>query len=119
MAYVRQRGKQLAIVQGRRNPETQKVEQQILFTIYSRAEARALLGRDGENGRYRFESLMRHQYPELRFDWKKIRAAVSDHLDALPETYEYKADRLQGQFRTDLCALTRQLALADPLSHPS
>ncbi len=37
MAYVRQRGNQLAIVHGVRDPETKKVEQQILFTIYSSA----------------------------------------------------------------------------------
>ncbi|MBL4846149.1 MAG: hypothetical protein JKY65_11530 [Planctomycetes bacterium] len=114
MAYVRQRGNQLAIVHGQRDPETKKVEQRVLFTIYSQPEALELLGKGGKGGRYRFESFMEHEYPELRFDWKKIHAAVAEKLDALPETYEYKAERLQSQFRADLRAFTRQLALADP-----
>ena len=38
MAYVRRRGNQLAIVQGEREPGTGKVQQRILFTLYSKAE---------------------------------------------------------------------------------
>jgi hypothetical protein len=41
MAFVRRRGNQLAIVRGIRSPETKKVEQEILFTIFSRGEAAA------------------------------------------------------------------------------
>lgn len=114
MAYVRQRGKQLAIVHGQRDPETGKVEQRILFTIYSRAEARELLGGGAEGGQRRFRAFMEHCYPEMRFRWKEIRSAIAGKLDVLPETYEYDADRLGGQFRSDLCAFTRQIALADP-----
>jgi tetratricopeptide (TPR) repeat protein len=35
-------------------------------------------------------------------------------MGALPERYEYRAERLRGRFREDLCAFTRQLILADP-----
>src|SRR5690606_22233398 len=45
---------------------------------------------------------------------KKIREAVRGRVEALPETYEYEANRLQGRFRADLCAFLRQLALTDP-----
>jgi tetratricopeptide (TPR) repeat protein len=110
MAYVRQRGNQLAIVHGGRAAETGKVEQQVLFTIYSRAEAHELLGKGDE----RFRSLLEDQHPQLRFDWKTIHAAIAERLDVLPESYEYEATRLQGKFRTDLCAFTRQLSVADP-----
>ncbi|MGE0708796.1 MAG: hypothetical protein AB7N76_21565 [Planctomycetota bacterium] len=114
MAYVRQRGNQLAIVHGERDPQTKKVEQRVLFAIYSRPEAREILGQGSQGGDRRFEGLMEGQYPELRFDWTKVREAIAEKLEVLPETYEYQAQRLQGQFRSDLCAFTRQLSLADP-----
>ena len=114
MAYVRQRGKQLAIVRGQRNPETHRVEQEILFTIYSRAEALELLGRGTKGGRERFEALMKGHYPGLAFDWKKIRSGVAENLEVLPETHETTAQRLSDRFRSDLSRFTRQLALADP-----
>jgi tetratricopeptide (TPR) repeat protein len=113
MAYVRQRGNQLAIVHGERDVETGKVEQRVLFTIYSRPEARELLGEGTERGSRRFESLLEGAHPELRFDWAAIYSAVREMLDVLPETYEYEPTRLQGQFRAALCAFTRQLAIAE------
>jgi tetratricopeptide (TPR) repeat protein len=114
MAYVRQRGNQLAIVHGARDAETGKVEQQVLFTIHSRAEARELLGDGSAGGDRRFSALLEAQHPQLRFDWKQIHAAIRDAIDTLPEAYEYEATRLQGRFRADLCAFTRQLSIADP-----
>lgn len=114
MPYVRQRGNQLAIVHGAREPKTGKVEQRILFTLYSKAEALEALGRGGEGGEFRFRDLIERQHPDLRFNWKKIHAAIGGKLDVLPDSYEYKAERLQKRFRQDLLALTRQLVLADP-----
>lgn len=114
MAYVRQRGNQLAIVHGERDPKTKKVEQRVLFTIYSRPEAREIVGQGGEGGPRRFEALMEAEYPELRFDWEKICDGITEKFEVLPETYEYQAERLQGSFRGELCAFTKQLALADP-----
>ena len=109
MAYVRQRGNQLAIVHGERDGATGKVEQRALFTIYSRAEARELL----EGGAGRFRSFLENAHPELRFDWAAIHKAVREMLEVLPETYEYEGTRLLSQFRAGLVAFTRQLAIAD------
>jgi tetratricopeptide (TPR) repeat protein len=116
MAYVRERGRQLAIVEGRRDPETGKVRQDVLFTIYSRSEALEILGQGGKGGARQFENLMKHRFPGLRLDWKKIRAAIGKSLEVLPETYEYKAVRLHASFRSDLCGFLRQIAQADPQS---
>ncbi len=114
MAYVRQRGKQLAIVHGVRDPETHKVEQRILFTIYSRAEALEALGRGERHGAGRFRSLLEHQYPDIKFDWPRIRQGIGKYLQVLPERYEYRSMRLRNRFRTDLCVFARQLLLSDP-----
>lgn len=114
MAYVRQRGNQLAIVHGERDPETGKVDQRILFTLYSKAEAREALGQRNGHGGARLRSLLEDQYPDIRFNWKKIAHAISAELTVLPDLYEYKGARLHDRFRKDLCGFTRQLILADP-----
>ncbi|MFC1611159.1 hypothetical protein ACFL6C_09380 [Myxococcota bacterium] len=114
MPYLRQRGSQLVIVHGVRDPDSGKVEQRILFTLYSKAEALEAIGRGSEKGGFRFQSLLEHQYPELRFNWKKINQAIDDNMAVLPDLYEYKSERLQRSFRRDLLALTKQLTLADP-----
>lgn len=114
MAYVRTRGDQLAIVHGEREPETGKVEQRILFTLYSKAEALEALGRRNPTSAERFRDLLERQHPDVMFNWKKIRQGISEHLDVLPELYEYRSARLRSRFRKDLCAFTRQLILADP-----
>ena len=114
MAYVRRRGNQLAIVHGAREPGTGKVQQQILFTIYSKAEALEILGRGKEEKRVHFEGLFRRKFPALTVNWKAIRRAIEEGLDTLPDQYEYRSERLRGRFREDLCAFTRQLILADP-----
>ena len=114
MPYVRRRGNQLAIVHGEREPGTGKVQQRILFTLYSKAEALEALGRRGEGGAERFRDLLEHQHPGLRFAWKAIRKAIAANLDVLPAEYEYRSQRLRTHFRADLIAFTRSLILADP-----
>lgn len=114
MAYVRRRGNQLAIVHGEREPDTGAVQQRILFTLYSRPEALEALGRGTKAGGDRFRQLLEEQHPDLTFNWKKIRRTIQEHLDVLPERYEYCSQRLRARFRDDLCAFTRQLILADP-----
>jgi len=114
MAYVRLRGNQLAIVHGERAPNTGTVQQRILFALYSRAEALEVLGRGTKGGADRFQHLLEDQYPDLTFNWKKIRHTIDEHLDVLPHRYEYRSQRLRARFRNDLCAFTRQLVLADP-----
>jgi tetratricopeptide (TPR) repeat protein len=113
MAYVRQRGSQLLIVHGARVPKSGKVEQQILFTIYSKAEALEILGKR-RSQECSFEALLRHRYPDLSFNWKAIRRSIEQNLDVLPDLYEYRSDRLRGRFRQDLTAFARQLMLVDP-----
>lgn len=114
MPYVRTRGNQLAIVHGEREPGSGKVQQRILFTVYSKAEAREILGRGSSGGRSRFQSLLQEQFPELEFNWRKIGGDIEKNLAALPEQYEYDGARLEHRFRKDLCAFTRQLIQADP-----
>lgn len=114
MAYVRKRGKQLVVVQGERGPASGKVQQRILFTIYSKAEALQILGRGNKGRAVQFRHLMEHQYPEISFNWKKLNEAILANIGVLPDLYEYKATRLRSQFRRDLCAFARQLMMADP-----
>jgi len=114
MPYVRQHGNQLAIVHGARDPSTGKVEQQVLFTLYSQAEALEALGRGSSGGERVFQSLLFHHHPHLRFDWGRINAEIESRLDVLPEDYPYRAEKLRGRLRADLVALTRQLLLSDP-----
>ncbi len=115
MAYVRIRGSQLAIVRGVRSPETKKVEQEILFTIYSKGEAMAALGKGADGDAARFQSLVEHAHPDVRFNWKAISRAIAENLEVLPETYDYRSTRLRAAFRRELLAFTRQLVLAVPL----
>jgi len=115
MAYVRKRGRQLAVVHGTRDPDTQKVQQQILFTIYSKGEALEILGRGGDGkGGFRFESLMKGRYPDIRFDWDKIRHGVEDNIDVLPDLYDYRDNRLRAGLRPALLSFTKALVQADP-----
>jgi tetratricopeptide (TPR) repeat protein len=114
MAYVRRRGNQLAIVHGERDPRTGKVQQRILFTLYSKAEALEVLGRRKKSPIDWFCHLLERQYSDIKFDWKEIRRAIEQNLDALPDLYEYRSERLRSRFRNDLCAFTRALILADP-----
>lgn len=114
MAYVRTRGDQLAIVHGQRDPDSGKVVQRILFTIYSKAEAREVLGRASRGVSRQFSAGLEDQYPSIRFEWKKIRKSIEENIDALPDEYAYREERLLGRFREDLTAFARQLYLADP-----
>lgn len=111
MAYVRKRGKQLLIVHGRRRTATGKVEQDILFTLYSQAEAREAVS---EKRRWMFRNLLESCHPNIRFDWKKIDAGLRENLAILPEEYAHRENSLHDHFRRDLLALTRQLLLNDP-----
>lgn len=114
MAYVRKHGNQLTIVHGGRDPETQKVEQEILFTIYSQREARAILGKGAEADEGRFRFLLEDQYSDITISWDKIYSGIEKQIDHLPENHEYQQERLLGRFGEDLMAFSKQLMLADP-----
>jgi len=115
MAYVRTHGNQIAIVHGERDPETRKVQQRVLFSLYSRPEAIAALGRDGESG-WDLGQMLEVYYPTVRFDWEKIRQGIEERMDSLPESYPYSTGQVLGRFRDDLVAFVRQLEVADPQS---
>jgi len=112
MAYVRKKGNQLVLVHGQRTDGG--VRQCVLFTIYSKGEALAILGRREDNSAEQFKMLVEHQYPDIRFDWKKIRRGIEENLDVLPDLYEYKQARAEKRFRNDLDGFARQLFMADP-----
>src|SRR5690606_5358334 len=114
MAYVRRRGNQPSIVHGSRDPDSRKVEQQVLFTIYSQKEALEILGRGQPAGPAQFRRALEEQNPGLRFEWNKIDAAIAQNLDALPENYDYVGTRLRDGFRPDLRRFVRRLMLTDP-----
>ena len=114
MAYIRRRGNQVVIVHGVREPETGKVQQQTLFTLYTKAEAREAIGKESPRGEGRFRSYLKHQHPTIRFDWEKIRTGIEENIDVLPDNHPYREERVIGGFRRDLCALSRRLILADP-----
>lgn len=114
MAYVRERGNQLAIVQGERDPATGKVEQRVLFSVCSKPEALAVLGQSDARRAASFERLLEKQYPDIDFSWESIRQAIQEKMDMLPDTYEYQQEKLLGSFHSDLCRFARQLLLADP-----
>ena len=114
MPYVRTRGNQLAIVHGEREPVTGKVRQRILFTVYSKAEALEILGRGGADGASRFQQLLQGEFPDLKFNWRKIRRDIDKCLTVLPEQYEYAGERLRHRFREGLCSFTRALIQSDP-----
>jgi tetratricopeptide (TPR) repeat protein len=119
MAYVRQRGKQLAIVHGARDPETRKVEQQILFTLYSKSEALEALGKKEPTNAERFRMILESSHPTIRFDWKKLRRDIEANLEILPDTYDYRSTRFRGRFREDLTRFAKQLILVEPGKTPS
>jgi tetratricopeptide (TPR) repeat protein len=114
MAYVRRRGNQLAIVHGVRDRETREVRQEILLTLYSKAEARAALGEDAGDSAHLLEQLLANRHPELRLDWKRLRKQIKAELAVLPDTYDHDDVRRVNRFRGDLVAFARQLMITDP-----
>ncbi len=118
MAYVRVRGRQLVIAQGVRDSQSRKVHQHILFTLYSRSEARASLGRGHAGGAERFRGLLTEQYPEIKFDWKAIRQGIEANYEVLPEHHDPSEEEFRARFRGTLESFARELILADPYVAP-
>ena len=110
MAYVRQKGNQVVIVHGQRNPVTNSVEQQTLFVFYSKAETKAATGKSKQM----FRQFLKDEFPEIRFDWKKLDAAITDNMAILPDLYPYKQGRVENGFRNAMVAFTKELLIADP-----
>lgn len=70
MSCIRTRGNQLALVHGEREPGTGKVQQRILFTIYSKPEALEAVGKGSSGGEARFQHLLQGEFPDLSFNAK-------------------------------------------------
>ena len=64
MSDVRRNGNQLAVVHRTRNPDTKKVEQQTLFTLYSKAEALVAIGSE----RGQFQHMLEMDNPNMKFN---------------------------------------------------
>lgn len=114
MAFIRRHGKQLALVHGVRDPETKAVEQQILFTFYSKPEVLDALGDGDPTEEGCLQELVERANPNLKFDWEPIKRALRDNLRHLPDRYDYRGVRLEDQFDRSLVAFTRELAMNDP-----
>ena len=116
MPYVRRRGSHLAIVHGARDPDTKQVQQDVLLTIHSKAEALAALGKAGHaRERDMFRRWMERRYPDVRFAWREIDARLDEMKDELPDLAPSRRDRaLDGGFRDSLIAFMRHLMATDP-----
>jgi len=102
----------VAVVHGARDPETKKVDQKILFTFYSKAEALAALGEQ----QHFFRQIVEDEHPEIRLNWRKIDKGIEEHMNVLPDLYAYKQERVEGRFRSALVGFTKELLLNDPQS---
>jgi tetratricopeptide (TPR) repeat protein len=114
MAYVRQRGNQVLIVHGERDPVAGKVEQRVLLTLYSKAEAREALAQLARPGGGSLGSLLEQAHPDVRLDLGRTRKGIQSLLGVLPDEYDTKEERVRSRFREGLVSFARQLMLADP-----
>lgn len=108
MPFIRAHGQQLALVHGSRREG--KVVQEVLFTLYSKAEAHAAIGPDA----WHFEQMVKGLHPAQQFNWPQLREQIAAQLGTLPDTYDHVDARLRKDFRSALVGFTRQLLLADP-----
>ncbi|MDB5098376.1 MAG: Tetratricopeptide 2 repeat protein [Cyanobacteria bacterium RYN_339] len=114
MPYVRTRGNQVAIVHGKRSKETRQVEQQELYVFYSRQEALAAVGAPGQDADREFQRCLEQRFPDMRFDWTRLRAGVEAHIGALPDEVLLEHERLGAALHEAMVAFARQLAPLDP-----
>lgn len=117
MPYIRKRGSHLAIVHGIRHPTTKKVDQQVLFTIHSKAELQAAIGKSPSDlGGRTLRGLLEHRYPGIRLDWDEICRSLDEQQSCLPDAAPARESRIFREFRENLLGFAKQLAFADPQS---
>ena len=115
MPYIRRRGSHLAIVHGARHPETKQVEQEVLMTLHSKAEALAALGKTSDaNAQPMFRRWMERRHPDVRFAWTELDRRLDEMKDELPDLAPSRQDRALGGFRETLLAFARHIMSADP-----
>ncbi len=119
MAYIRKRGNQLALVHGRREGETGKVEQVNLFTLYSQEEAKAAFENPDADSAIQFRYLLEDSFPQIKFEWGKLREEALKNIPVLPEKYENREAALFDRLPADFAVFGRQLCLADPTDVPA
>jgi tetratricopeptide (TPR) repeat protein len=115
MPYVRTRGNQLAIVHGKRHPETRQVEQQVLFVFYSKQEALAASGGTSKFDAHRFRDYLQERNPDLRFDWSQLSKEIEARLEILPDAAAPEHERIATALNEAMIGFARRLALAGPL----
>lgn len=118
MAYVRRRGRQLAIVHGARDRATGKVDQRTLHTFYSQEEVREALTRDEREICPGFRYQLEVHNPDICFDWAKLRAGLEQGWTHLPATYAGNDAGVAAAFGAGIAAFARQVVLADAPIYP-
>lgn len=113
MPYVRKHGKQVAIVHGERDA-TGAVQQQVLFSLYSKPEAEAALGERPTDPPLSFRGLMESRHEGIRFDWRKLDPAIAALKDELPPGWNYPTSGVAPELRQAVVGLTRALFTANP-----
>ena len=114
MAYVRQKGNQLAIVHGERDPKTQNVRQRVLFLFYTQAEARAAIGIGPDGNAKEFRRIIKDRHPRIPFNWTRIRKEIAKRLSILPAEEKPAMEARRAAFRADILGFARTLILTDP-----
>ncbi len=109
MPYVRAKGNQICIVHGERDSTTKQVQQRVLFTLYSKAEAIAALG----GARDQFRRVVESEHQDVKIDWKKIDVGINEQMGVLPDLYAYR-DQAETGFRDALVGFAKELLVADP-----
>ncbi len=110
MAYVRTKGNQVLIVHGARAPETGAVEQQTLFTFYTKAEIEAALGEH----RDLFRHLVEDADASLRLNWEEIDKGLRAHLDHVPDIPPSGQNAAGVELRSALVEVTRVVWELEP-----
>lgn len=119
MAFVRKHGNQLALVHGERDAKNGVVRQRVLFSFYSRAEAKAAIGEGGEQDKHYFQYLLRSSYPRIKFNWEAIYGEIKANIDHLPELYPRSVERLMEPFEDSLDSFARLLIPSEIFMNPS
>jgi len=103
MAYVRTKGNQVLLVHGVRSRDTGAVDQQTLFTFYTKAELQAAMGEHSKVFRDQLEA----DHPDLRFNWQAIDAGLREHLDHVPDAAPDQRTTAAVELRQALVELAR------------
>lgn len=113
--YVRTHGNQIALVHGARDKASGKVQQRILFKLYSKIEAKAAIGEheNPQHARY-FRQIIEGANPDLKFDWDDLGKQIQQKMEELPDIYPVQRERSANMFRAAMDDFVKQLVVADP-----